>query len=87
MTRVYVNWDSQEVVGPEQAEELINEKHQELCNDDAIFEDFLTERYTICQIWELSDDERAEVLEDFNKLQREEAEDWFDEEFCEYRVE
>lgn len=85
--RVYINWDEQEVYGPVQAEEAINRKHEKLCADDAIFEDFLTERYTICQIWDMSDDERAEVLEEFNKLQREEAEDWFDEEFCEYCVE
>lgn len=85
--RVYVNWDSQEVVGPEQADELIHSKHEEMVADDAVFEDFLTERYTVCQIWEMSDDERAEVLEEFNKLQLEEAEEWFDSEFCEYRVE
>lgn len=85
--RVYVNWDSQEVVGPEQADELIHRKQEEMCNDDAIFEDFLTERYTVCQIWEMSDDERAEILREFNKLQLEEAEDWFDDEFCEYCVE
>ena len=54
-----------------------------MCADDAIFEDFLTERYTICQIWEMSDDERAEVLENLINS-REEAEDWFDDEFCEY---
>lgn len=85
--RVYVNWETQEVYGPEQTEEVIERKFQEFCDDDEIFEDYLTERFTICQIWEMSDDERAEVLEEFNKLQREEAEDWFDDEFCEYCVE
>ena len=85
--RVYINWDSQKVVGPEQADELIHSKHEEMCADDAVFEDFLTERYTVCYIWKMSDDERASVLEEFNKLQLEEAEEWFDDEFCEYRVE
>lgn len=85
--RIYINWDEQEVYGPEQTEEVIERKFQEFCDDDAIFEDYLTERFTISQIWEMSDDERAEVLEEFNKLQLEEAEEWFDSEFCEYRVE
>lgn len=85
--RIYINWDSQEVYGPEQAMEVIEKKFQEFCDDDAIFEDFLTERFTICQIWELTDEERAEILSEFNSLQREEAEEWFDDEFCEYQVE
>lgn len=85
--RVYINWEEQKVYGPEQADELIHSKHEEMLADDAIFEDFLTKRYTVCQIWEMSDDERAEVLEEFNKLQLEEAEDWFDSEFSEYCVE
>lgn len=85
--RVYIDWDSQEVYGPEQAAEAIGRKHEELCADDAIFEDYLTERFTISQIWDLSDEERTEILSEFNELQREEAEEWFDDEFCEYCVE
>ena len=85
--RVYVNWDEQKVVGPEQAAEVIGRKHEELCADDAIFEDYLTERFTISQIWTLTDEERTEILSEFSELQREEAEDWFDDEFCEYCVE
>ena len=85
--RVYVNWETQEVCGPEQAAETIGRKHEELCADDAIFEDYLTERFTICQIWALSDEERTEILSEFSELQREEAEEWFDDEFCEYCVE
>ena len=85
--RVYVNWETQEVYGPEQTEEVIERKFQEFCDDGAIFEDYLIDRFTILQMWEISDDERAEVLEEFNKLQLEEAEEWFDSEFCEYCVE
>ena len=85
--RVYVNWETQEVYGPKQTEEAIDRKYDEMCVDDAIFEDFLAERYIISQIWEMSDDERAEVLEEFNKLQLEKAEEWFDSKFCEYEVE
>ena len=53
--RVYVNWETQEVYGPEQAAEAIDRKFQEFCDDDAIFEDYLTEHFTICQIWDLSE--------------------------------
>ena len=85
--RVYINWDEQEVYGPEQAEEVINRKFQEFCDDDAIFEDYLMQNFTICQIWDLSKEEREDALRKFNSLQREEAEEWFDIEFCEYQVE
>lgn len=85
--RVYVNWETQEVYGPEQAEEVIGRKHDEMCTDDAIFENYLTERFTIRRIWDFSDEERANILSNFNSLQRLEAEDWFDSEFCEYDVE
>ena len=85
--RVYVNWETQEVYGPEQTEEVISRKHEELCADDAIFEDYLTEYFTICQIWALTDEERTEILSEFSEFQRGEAEEWFDEEFCEYEVE
>lgn len=85
--RVYVNWETQEVYGPEQAEEAIERKFQEYCDDNAIFEDYLMQQFTICQIWDFSDEERANILSNFNSLQREEAEDWFDDEFCEYCVE
>lgn len=85
--RVYINWDTQEVVGPEQATGVIEKKFQEFCDDDAIFEDYLTEQFTICQIWDFSDEERANILSNFNSLQRLEAEEWFDDEFCEYQVE
>ena len=85
--RVYVNWETQEVVGPEQASEVIDRKFQEYCDDDAIFEDYLLQNFTICQIWELTEEEREDILSKFNSLQREEAEEWFDDEFCEYCVE
>lgn len=85
--RVYVNWETQEVVGPEQAAEVIDRKFQEYCDDDAIFEDYLLQNFTICQIWELTEAEREDILSKFNSLQREEAEEWFDDEFSEYQVE
>lgn len=85
--RVYINWDTQEVYGPEQAEEAIERKFQEYCDDNAIFEDYLMQQFTICQIWDFSDEERANILSNFNSLQRLEAEDWFDGEFSEYEVE
>ena len=85
--RIYVNWETQEVYGPEQAAEAINRKFQEYCDDDAIFEDYLTEHFTICQIWDLSEEERDDILRKFNSLQREYADEWFDDEFSEYEVE
>lgn len=85
--RVYINWGTQEVYGPEETAEVINKKHEEFCADDAIFEDYLTDHFTISQIWDLSDEERADILSEFSEIQKEQAEDWFDYEFSEYTVE
>lgn len=84
--RVYVNWETQEVLGPKEVEEKIDEKYQEYANDTYDFNDYLTENYTISQIWEMNDIQKGEVLEKYYNDCRSEAEEWFDCEFCEYEI-
>lgn len=86
--RIYVNWETQEVVGPNQVEALIDQKLHDYLNDDDLFEEYLHERnYTLIEVWYMDDKQRESVIEDYTAYQREYIEKWFDEEFCEYEVE
>ena len=84
--RVYVNWETQEIVGPNQVEEIIDCKLSEyLANDDFLM--YLEERYSLSAVWEMDDKQKESIMEDFTDYQRELVEEWFDNEFCEYEVE
>ena len=86
--RVYVNWETQEVVGLNQIEALIDQKLHDYLNDDDLFEEYLHERnYTLIEVWYMDDKQRESVIEDYTAYQREYIEKCFDEEFCEYEVE
>ena len=86
--RVYVNWETQEVVGPNQIEALIDQKLPDYLDNDDLFEEYLHERnYTIVEVWYMDDKQRESVIEDYAVYQREYIEKQFDTEFCEYEVE
>ena len=84
--KVFVNWETQEVIGPNQVEEIIDRKLSDyLTNDDLLM--YLEERYNLSKVWEMDDKQKESIMEDFTNYQREQAEEWFDEEFYEYEVE
>ena len=86
--RVYVNWETQEIVGPNQIEALIDRKLSDYLDEDDLFEEYLHERnYTLVEVWYMDDKQRESVMEDYAAYQKGEAGEWFDEEFCEYEVE
>ena len=85
--RVYVNWETQEVVGPNQIEALIDQKLSDYLKDDELLEIYLEERYTLSAIWYMDDKQRENVMEDYTAYQREYVEKQFDNEFCEYEIE
>ena len=85
--RVYVDWETQEVVGPNQIEALIDQKLSDYLEDDELLEEYLEERYTLSAIWHMDDEQKESVMEDYTTYQREYVEKQFDTEFCEYEVE
>ena len=85
--RVYVNWETREIIGPSQVETIIDEKASEYINDESAFSDFLYENYTIEQVWRMDSRKKDNVLDDYSAGCRGEAEEWFDDNFCEYEVE
>jgi hypothetical protein len=84
--RVYVNWDSGEVVGPIGADKVIKARAAEYMDDGEAFFDWLSERYTLWDVWSFGEDEKAEIKEKYFEFCRESAHDWFDENFCEHAV-
>ena len=87
MARVYVNWETQEVVGGHQADEVIDRKVSEYLEDEELLEEYLYEHFSLIKIWGMDEKEKNEVFEDYTAHLKEEAENWFDDEFCEYIVE
>ena len=85
--RVYVNWETQEIVGPNQVEEVIDRKLSDRLKDDQFLEEYLTEYYTIAEVWHMDDRQKESVMEDYTAYQREYVEKQFDNEFCEYEIE
>ena len=85
--RVYVNWETQEIVGPNQIETLIDQKLSDYLRDDELLEIYLEERYTLSAIWYMDDKQRESIMEDYTAYQREYVEKQFDNEFCEYEIE
>ena len=85
--RVYVNWETQEVVGPNQIEEIIDRRLSDCLKDDQPLEEYLAEYYTLAEVWHMDDRQKESVMEDYAIHHKEQAEEWFDNEFCEYEVE
>ena len=86
--KVYVNWETQEIVGPNQIEEIIDSKLSDYLENDDLLEIYLEERnYTLVEVWYMDDKQRESVIEDYAVYQKEYIEKQFDTEFCEYEVE
>ena len=84
--RVFVNWETQEVIGPNQVEETIDRKLSEYLENDDLLEIYLEERYSLSEVWKMDDKQKKDIMKDFIAYQREYVEDKFDKEFCEYEV-
>ena len=85
--RVYVNWETQEIVGPNQVEEIINCRLSDCLNDDQLLEEYLEKYYSLAEVWRMDDKQKESIMEDYTDYQREYVEEQFDTEFCEYEVE
>lgn len=85
--RVYVNWETEEIVGPNQVEGIINRRLSDCLNDDQLLEEYLEKYYSLAEVWRMDDRQKESVMEDYTIHQKEQAEEWFDNEFCEYEVE
>lgn len=75
---VYVNWDYQQVMGGAEANDYIASCADDYSKDSSCFEDWLSDNYTMTELWYLSDEARDEAEKNFREFCREMAEEDFE---------
>ena len=82
--KVYVNWQTKEVISQEQYNQRIAALAAEYVDDDSLLDDYLEDRYTSLELFNMSEEERAEVRGDFAEWCYHGAENALIEDFEEY---
>ena len=59
--KAYVNWLDEEIVNEEHYDKMVAEKTAELFDNDAVFDSFLAERFSLVGVFEMDEDTKAEV--------------------------
>ena len=91
-SRVYgYGYDQPDLISEEQYEKLVADRKAELEKDDGEFEDYLADNYSWMEVFEMNEDEKAEVRAEYvNKCAdwaRDDLEDYWDCEELEVEVE
>lgn len=81
---IYVNWDKREVIT--NADEWIEARAKEIAEDTEVFCDYLDGRYTLDEVFYLSEDEKNTIMDEFMASCHEDAEVEFDENFEEWNI-
>lgn len=76
--KVYMNWDSAQVMGGEDVLAYINKLTDDYIHDNEGFEDWLSDNYTMTELWYLSDEARAEAEKNFREFCHEIANEDFE---------
>lgn len=65
-SRVYgYGYDKPDLISEEQYEELVADRRKELEKDDGEFEDYLSDNYSYKEIFDMDEDEKAEVRAEY----------------------
>lgn len=65
---VWVNWNSQTVISPEEHQEIVRDTLEtEWYNDESYLEDFLTENYSSSELLNMTESEKDKVREKFRE--------------------
>ena len=65
-SRVYgYGYDKPDLISEEQYEELVADRKEELVKDDGEFEDYLADNYSWTEVFEMNEDEKAEVRAEY----------------------
>lgn len=76
--KVYVNWDNAQVMGNEDVSAYIGKLTDDYIHDAEGFEDWLSDNYTMTELWYLSDEARDEAEKEFREFCHEMAEEDFE---------
>ena len=64
--RVYgYGYDNPDLISEEQFEELVADRKEELVKNDGEFEDYLADNYSWTEVFEMNEDEKAEVRAEY----------------------
>ena len=64
--RVYgYGYDNPDLISEEQYEELVADRKEELVNSESEFEDYLSDNYSYKEIFDMDEDEKAEVRAEY----------------------
>ena len=85
--RIYVNWETQEVLGANQSDEWISDKQTEYMNDAGFISDFLEDHTSIYELWNMDSTDKEHLFENLEEFALKEAESDFAMNFCDYEVE
>lgn len=72
---VYVDYNNQEVLNEEEYQARLEEKLEEMLEDEWEFNDWLAAEYTIRELFDMTADEREEALERWHSTCEENARD------------
>ena len=74
---MYRNIDTGKTISENKAEDYINDKFDELAEDEDIFEEWLSDRYSLLQIFNLDEEDKENIKENFIDYLWMEAKDTF----------
>jgi hypothetical protein len=84
--KVYANWRIEEVISKEKYEEQIAKTAADYVDDDDMLAEFLGDLHSRFELFNMTEEERAEVRGDFAEWCHRKAEDDLDEDWQEYEV-
>lgn len=69
---VYVSWDDESIISEKEYQEYRNKEIQEKLADDFAYEEWLSDHlydhYTHMEVWNLTDKDRLEIRQEYERL-------------------
>ena len=69
---VYVSWDDESIISEKEYQEYRNKEIQEILTDDFAYEEWLSDylygNYTHMEVWNLTDKDRLEIRQEYERL-------------------
>ena len=65
--KLYVNWSENKILTPKQFEEMLDKKVKERVADEDAFLDYLEQYFTRMELFEMDEEEKENVKQDFQE--------------------
>lgn len=84
--KIYVDYENQAVLTEEQYKEALTERAKSYKTDDPAFEEWLNNRYSASEIFKMKSHELEKVMERWESICQDDAEDDMNMELTEYEL-